>query len=513
MGKQTKSKKTEQAAGKRKVTPVQIAFIVDRYLADNNFSQTRTAFRNEASSLISKSPVREAPKSLLSLEAMLEEYISLKEQKVILDQERARLEHEKSRVNSLLQGMQEVMNVYNAGATVATASPMIQGSATRPPAATATATATAAALLPAPSTGSPAGYPAYMSPSAVQLSSPSNTIMEHTNLPSSISSQPLTRKRVYPNATTEALSVAKKSRGKVPVGKKPSKGTCNQSNNAATTQKNAQPSPMLESSPINCTSGPLALGSTVAKNLFNQPLPYLPTSSSGPNTPPQAISPKNDQSISPIGNSSIAQGSNNNTPQGITPTNCTVITSERVMVSPCKHKSYYLERSHCISTNSPVKTTLKRIGMRDNVKGRLDFDGSDATMSLDKPNVDMPSTSEANKDGDIFDMDLPNLDELGPNFSFSQLLLDLGIELGGTECPCQPVVDASPDTTSGSSQESRDSNPGDQVLSEFTSTVTEVISETDQHEQGTDALTAVKSITKCVKILSPAKDNRIPMDQ
>ena len=58
MGKQTKPKKTE-SYGKGHVTPVQIAFIVDRYLSDNYYPQTRSTFRSEASDLISRSPVQE----------------------------------------------------------------------------------------------------------------------------------------------------------------------------------------------------------------------------------------------------------------------------------------------------------------------------------------------------------------------------------------------------------------------------------------------------------------------
>lgn len=58
MGRQSRSRKTENI-GKGKVTPVQIAFIVDRYLSDNCFSETRTTFRSEASHLLAKSPVNE----------------------------------------------------------------------------------------------------------------------------------------------------------------------------------------------------------------------------------------------------------------------------------------------------------------------------------------------------------------------------------------------------------------------------------------------------------------------
>ena len=51
--------------GKGKVTPVQVAFIVDRYLADNNYSETRSAFRTEASSLIAKSSLQEVGSYLI----------------------------------------------------------------------------------------------------------------------------------------------------------------------------------------------------------------------------------------------------------------------------------------------------------------------------------------------------------------------------------------------------------------------------------------------------------------
>ncbi|KAG2404738.1 uncharacterized protein HKW66_Vig0243850 [Vigna angularis] len=121
-GKQSKVRKPE-VFGKGKVTPNQIAFIVDRYLCDNNFSITRSSFRTEASSLIANSPIHEAPKSLLTLGEMLDEYICLKEQKVMLDQERIVVEQEKKRVQMLLQGMQNVMTAYNASGNLSAAAP------------------------------------------------------------------------------------------------------------------------------------------------------------------------------------------------------------------------------------------------------------------------------------------------------------------------------------------------------------------------------------------------------
>ncbi|KAB2623814.1 hypothetical protein D8674_041480 [Pyrus ussuriensis x Pyrus communis] len=66
MGKPSKGKKSEKL-GKGKVTPVQIAFIVDQYLCDNNYLVTHSLFRTEALSFIAKLPIREASKSLLSM--------------------------------------------------------------------------------------------------------------------------------------------------------------------------------------------------------------------------------------------------------------------------------------------------------------------------------------------------------------------------------------------------------------------------------------------------------------
>lgn len=45
--------------GKGKVTPIQIAFIVERFLADNNYENTLAAFRSEASDLFSKAKGKE----------------------------------------------------------------------------------------------------------------------------------------------------------------------------------------------------------------------------------------------------------------------------------------------------------------------------------------------------------------------------------------------------------------------------------------------------------------------
>ncbi|KAJ6747008.1 MYOSIN-M HEAVY PROTEIN [Salix koriyanagi] len=467
MGKQnkSKSKKSDSLVGKGKVTPLQIAFIVDRYLSDNNLSQTRSIFRTEASPLISKSPVREAPKTLLSLGAILNDYICLKEQKVVLDQERVRLEQEKLRIHFVDPLLPQVVLCTNHRI-------------------------------------------AFQSPHP-------RTLPWSIAICLSITNQSSIRKRIGSSVVSDSVPDAKKSRSKLASRKIPSKCTLKQSENAAASQVNVQASPVIGSSSQNCTpTGPIVQASNVAKSLFQQPLPSPPTSSSNPNTPPQSFSPHNVKSASPKDISANAHCSNNNTPQQVTPTSCTVITSERVTVSPFKNMTYYtMERNQCISSSSPVKTTLTRMCKRDCVKGRLDFDGSDATVNLDKPVDNELSTSESDKDVDFFDLDLPNLDVFGANFSFSELLVDLDLDCEETAFPCQPAWAASTDTISGSSHESRDGNLGtDQVMSEFSSTMTEVISGNDMHMQGPD-ITAVKSITKCIRILSPAKSQRSSLNQ
>lgn len=58
MGKGSKSGKAEEV-GKGKVSPVQVAFIVDRYLSNKNYSKTLSLFRSEASLLISQANGRQ----------------------------------------------------------------------------------------------------------------------------------------------------------------------------------------------------------------------------------------------------------------------------------------------------------------------------------------------------------------------------------------------------------------------------------------------------------------------
>nr|VDD15286.1 unnamed protein product [Brassica rapa] len=476
----TKSKSAERV-GKGKVTPMQVAFLVDRYLCDNRFLETRSVFRSEASSLISKSPLREVPCSLIPLDDILNEYISLKEQKVIVDQEKARLDQEKTRVQNLLQGMQDVMNVYNS--TAASAPP--------PPAITSSAAPTAiqvAASTSQPSNSivvSPLGTVSNLelAPNLMSASLPGNKRVGNFTAPSS--TQSVTRKRKSAEVSLGAPpppSVSSKGMKKIP--RAAAKGT-----NYLT----FQPSPNTQT-PVNNNSvanDSSDLTSTVAKRLCYGPSDMSPptTNSACPKTPQKQVSPQ--QEVTP-------------------PTNCTILTKERITVSPNKQiGSYTVERSRIVSSFSPVKSSK-----RDHVKGRLNFDDDDeeATMHSDAPasgDLVSSSYSSGSGSGSEAEVDLFDIDFLNENFPFSEVLgdFDLGCEGITDSCLPQPS-DFHMETASGSSPGSVNENlVPDQVVSEYTSTVTEMIQEKDMNTQGSDSMTTVKSITKCLRILSPESPN------
>ncbi|KAI3447743.1 hypothetical protein Pfo_004408 [Paulownia fortunei] len=440
MGKQSKSRKAE-CTGKGKVTPVQIAFIVDRYLSDNSYTHTRSTFRSEASHLISKSLVQEAPKSLLSLGAILDEYITLKEQKVWMDQEQCRLEQEKLRVQNLLRGMQDVMNVYNASGNNAVTPPV-----PLPLPAVASGAMVSQAEL---AVMTPAGhYPMYNCPAMMSTSRPLNISTDPTNSSTPVTSH-ATTKRKGSKDVSDGLVMAKRSgrciQSKVNLVTQSSNTKKNE--DKSLTNSAAVPSPhdnVPNTSPLQ--------GSNVVKCLFNQKLPSSPANSSVPKTPPRASSSQTDNSISPLEICSAATSSKEDTPQQIMSTNCTIISSETIRVSPTKQigVAYYsIEKNHCISTCSPVKTNWKRSNMKDHVKGRLDFGASDMPMTPENQTPDGTSTSESEKNGDILDMDFPNLDALGLDFNLSEFLVDLDIEGQGMGLSSQQVLGSSATSHTG----------------------------------------------------------------
>ncbi|KAJ1437319.1 hypothetical protein SESBI_03646 [Sesbania bispinosa] len=475
-GKQTKPRKPE-IFGKGKVTPTQIAFIVDRYLIDNNFSSTRSAFRNEASSLIAHSPIQEAPKSLLTLGEMLDEYICLKEQKVILDQEKVLVEQENNRVQMLLQGMQNVMTAYNASGN-------LPAPAAKP--------AVAAVPQPAHSNKSHPGVPtSVQNKMNIQSLPPSNSNAEGGNFSTPMMN--VSDKKRRDAKAVDAPSAAKKSRGRSSSRRIPLQGqnATQPSDNAVNNPVVAQPSSAIRSSPENCTLRESQVqGSNVVKCLFNQSSHSVPSNSPVPKTPTRTKSAHSDTNVSPSEISSVATCS-----REAAPTRCTVISTKRVMVSPAKQMAY-IEMSHCIS---PMKTASDKVSKRDHVRSRLDFDAAaDTPENLNNPLSNEISTSESEKELDIFDIDFPNLDAFGIDFSFTEMLNDLDIPCEGIDFNCDPTSSPSMDNASGSSHD------GNHVTPEL-STVAEVLCEKDMKILGPDCLTAMKSVTKSITVISPAK--------
>ncbi|CAL9246447.1 unnamed protein product [Arabidopsis halleri] len=441
MGKSSRSKGSS-TIGKGEVTPTQIAFIVDRYLYDNRFSETRNLFRSEASSLISNSPIRQVPNSLMTLDAMLNHYVSLKEHKVSLDQEKLKLDQEKIRVQNLLQGMQNVMNSYNVSLT-----------APPPPPASAPTSQQKNHSV------SSSGLTQYNTPNVMSVSLLGNKRVDFGNFSTPSTSQSITGKRKGPEVSVRAPPVTRKARISTATGT----NKIPQADKAA----NNFTSETLALAKNSATNELIGHGSSVVKCLFNKADPSVASSSTCPRTPQKHASPGSDKS---------------NIPQKeVTPTNCTIVTKERFTISPLKQiTSYSVERSHLISSSSPVKSNLKMSNKRDHVKGKLNFDDTDTEMCLEAPaSTDLVSTSPSGSEPevDLFDMDFSNLDFLGENFTLSELLVDfdLGCEGSTNHClsqtPNQPI-----ETVSGSSPESGDANlESDQAFLEYTSTVTEGI--------------------------------------
>ncbi|TKY63394.1 hypothetical protein E2542_SST13265 [Spatholobus suberectus] len=382
-----------------KITPIQVAFIVDQYLCDNNFSETRSTFRNEASSFITNSPNNEVWKSSLSLGEMLDEYLWLKEQKVMMDQQRVVVMQEKNRVQMLLQGMQNVINAFNAfrRSTSSNVAVMNANSAVVPQPRLWVSTITSTvATMQNTSNIRPLPKPINTNVDTGNISTPMITVSDKK------------RKDTQP---VNAPTVAKK-RGRPPSRKIPVQGqntlppSCNVANNqiVSATQSLAE----------NCIpSGSQVQGSTVAKGSFNQPSFPVPTNLPVPKTPHGTHSFDNDRYVSPTEISWVATCNGEATPSCYT-----AVSNKRVMVGPAKQMAY-IERNRCIS---PAEANIDEASKRDHIRSRLDYDTSDMPESLDKS---LPKEAfESNKEVDMSYIDFSNLEM---DCSFSEVLSDLGI--------------------------------------------------------------------------------------
>ncbi|KAJ4979159.1 hypothetical protein NE237_009939 [Protea cynaroides] len=499
MGKPIKTKRPE-ILGKGKVTAVQIAFIVDRYLSDNNYIQTRSNFRTEASTLISKTHIREAPKSLLSLSAILDEYISLKEQKVMLEQEKRSVEQEKYRVETLLKGMQGVMQAYNSAGNTSLSL-------------TSAAAPKSMSLIPPSDRGTPspaAGFAMSSTPNTHLVPRNSNTISGAANFSTPTNDLQGTNKRKGLRTVTEAPPMVKRPCSQMPRKLSPIGGSRVplQSCNITSTQETVKQFAVQSSPPDRLPNGSTIQGSSVVKSLFKQSSEPPLTNPPDPKTPPQALTSSSEKTVSPLDGSSHVYSTGNT--QKTTPRSCSLDPSEAVNSSPFKHITYYSKETNHYISSSPIKSNLKKPGKRDHVKGRLNFDGSDAATTSGKSTTAEIFTPGPNEELDIFDMDIPNFDIFGADFSLSELLIDIDIDCEGDGLSSLQTSNPSMGSPNGSISGSLDAN---EVLSEVSTTVTEVLSEKDMNIQGLDSLTSVKSVTKSITISSPAKRRSSLLDQ
>ncbi|CAL9754334.1 unnamed protein product, partial [Musa acuminata subsp. burmannicoides] len=475
--------------GKGKVTPVQIAFIVDRYLADNHFAATLAAFRSEASDLFSKTKAKEVPKGLLGLGEMLDEYISLKEQRVVLDQE-------KRRVDMALHGMQEVLRAYHsAGPASLPPSPSLL-----PPQFVATPVTPILPALYASTSGSPPGHMVNGTP-VMNYAQPS-TLFPHKsdlNNTSSLPSSSNVNKRKASRPSPNLPSEPKKQRVQSPVLSNAMEGVALTSQEAPTVK--VQEKVELSSTSFLTNNSPLQ-ASSAGSSLLKQPSDCQNNSS--PKTPPQALQCQVDKSGSPMDVTSLQTGDGGSY-KPIGPSNCSIIASETIIVSPIKHTGYYaVERSYHIA--SPYKLNSKT--KRGHIKGKLDFDApivtANVTSSSEEPMAVGSSTSSTEDEmSGSFDIDLPDLDIFNGDFSFSELLadIDLDCEVDTSFQPLSSFVHSVPsyedDAGNGCSRSDQPDSP--------LSTAIEVFSDKDVNIQGPDCVASVKTVTKFVKIVNPGR--------
>ncbi|XP_009384860.2 uncharacterized protein LOC103972296 isoform X2 [Musa acuminata AAA Group] len=435
--------------GNGRITPVQIAFIVDRYLADHHFTATLAAFRSETSDLFSKTKVKEVPKGLMGLDEMLDEYISLKEQRVVLDEDRRRVE-------MALQGMQEVLRLYHSTGTAhLPPQPLLPSQFVAVP---------LTPILPALYSGT-SGSPAVNRTPVVKYAQPSiklaHKLEANNSSPMPSSSNGSKRKALKMSSSNGSKRKALKLSTNFPLDpKKPRTQSPAASSATGDVALSYQETVAMrtfkkvdisasKSTPTNFpTNKPPVRGLPVGKGLFSQPSDCQVDSS--PRTPPQALQSQAHESDSPSDNTPLAITDGGNSKQQIVPFNCSTFASETLIVSPIKHAGCCaVERSYHIS--SPYNLNSK--SKRGHIKGKLDFDNPDIETSSEEPvAVDSLTPSTEGEMSGNFELDLPDLDILNGDFSFSELLADINLDCDGQHSFAHSVLSQEDDAGNGCSK-------------------------------------------------------------
>ncbi|KAL0918048.1 hypothetical protein M5K25_010036 [Dendrobium thyrsiflorum] len=421
MAKQGRAKK-QNKLGTGMITPMQVAFIVDCYLSDNNYSSTLSSFRSEASDLLPRTHGNEVPEGLMGLDRILDEYIRLRAQRLAMDRE-------KQKVETVMKGMQDLIRDYHSETVEGVSVPI----ATYPP-----------QIMPSPT------VQFFCGPNPLNSSHPSNPLsvgnMMHVPPIRNNSKSPLLPPKAGEAkfSTPTYIQSSTKRKASKSIAKEPPspKRLCTQSSSVSNIVKgvglssqetstsniagcNKEKRPVvLSASDDNSAIRSSVQGSSVVKKLFRHPEGFQPNASS-PKTPPQAFTSQMDKSLSPL-EISVLNAADTNCFPNVTSSSCSLISSETIIISPLKHKGYYaVERSYQV-TCSPIKTCATNLGKREHVKGRLDFDKDDAFESMEKPFAVDNSTSPSDAETSVgLDFDLPDFEIFDGDF-LSGLLVDIG---------------------------------------------------------------------------------------
>lgn len=491
MGRQARGKKPEKL-GTGKVTPVQVAFIVDRYLSENHYAKTLAEFRSEAASVLGVAQPRQVPKSMLSLVDILDDYITLKEQKISLGQEKARMDQ-------LLLGMQDIIYAYQSGG-------MLPGSKiTQFSAASSSAMASPPAEVTTPISG-PYAIPPTSAATNVMVATrsalpvPNNKRKSLNPLPdaSSVSAKkarPPVLQSVNSSLSTErnrqGLQVSANRFHKSSLVGQPSSHTSTQSQaclgniqpNCASSRPLLMPMPQNDSSSMStktCHNHPSPAAPSQGWHQSHQTISQMPNDySSCPQTPPQAIciqaatpsaspteashlmntnaalsgsvsTPASAASSSIQVQKKVLEGQVANPEIGIARDgNCNISTENNVdsfstvFASP---KAPSKDNNSGCSL-SPSKPNPRRVGKRANIKSRLDFNSSAATSTRSPIKLnptgtptDLSSTNRSSHkndemDGGQFDLvDIPPLDADFEKF-MSDFFVDFPFDSEELACP------------------------------------------------------------------------------
>ncbi|CAM0148345.1 unnamed protein product [Urochloa decumbens] len=466
---------------KTKVTAAQVAFLVDRYLADNGFYAALAAFRSDAAHLYSPHRAKPPPKGLIPLADILHDYIALKEGRLAVD--------------SAMHAMHSLVSTYYAASSSSPPPPMMMMMPPLPPAAN-TAQPSSPPLVPPlfvafssspPQAQGPAGYASSV---VHHYAHASAALLVHNS--SDMQSQP-TKKRKHSKSAGKTTSASKKSCIATSSDTKGKAAASQPSNDnlSAAHPTSAEHSAMAKLPVQN---------SSVAKSLFRPPQPQPHHSS--PCTPQQnhAIQDQDHPAAYPTQRPlPVPANAHTQTQQDIASSQCSIVASKTLIVSPLKGGAYYaVERSYHVS--SPLKSTTHKSSKREHVKGKLNFDITDSRPAPNEQQIcDKASTSSDEDKQDDFDIDFTSL--FDGDFSFSELLLDLDLDTEGVHCQ-------NPSTSAEVQRLEPVANSGcvtvDPGLPDSMKLVAADSTE-DFNSQGATSVTSVRAITKRIKIVSPVK--------